>query len=105
MQVSRPGAWQPGQSGNPRGRVRDSVREELRRLAKKKRPDGSTNVHAVASKAWELAADGSIKAIVFVTEQIDGKVPTPVEHTGADGAPISVTFTVQPSPAAETPEG
>lgn len=94
-------AWRKGETGNPRGRPRESVREELRRLARKKRPDGTTNVTAVASKAWELAAAGSIKAIVFVTEQIDGKVPMPLEHTGPEGAPISVTFTVQPAPSAE----
>lgn len=91
--MSRPGAWKQGQTGNPKGRPRHSVRAELHRMASKKRPDGSTNVKAVAAKAWDLAANGSLGAIVFVTEQLDGKVPSAVELTGADGGPV--VFTIQ----------
>lgn len=70
--------WVKGQSGNPKGKVRHSVREELRRQASKKRADGSTNVQAVARTAWTLAANGSLGAIQFVTEQLDGKLPQEV---------------------------
>lgn len=42
----------------------------------------------VADKAWELAMNGNMDAIKFLTARISGNVPNKTELTGADGGPI-----------------
>jgi hypothetical protein len=98
-QVSRPGAWEAGQSGNPKGRPRHSIRAHLRRIAAKKRPDGETNAAAVARTAYELALAGSLGAIVYLTDQLDGKPAGTIEVTGSDGGPIR--FAIVPPPGVD----
>jgi hypothetical protein len=50
----------------------------------------------VWAKALELALAGEPEMIKFVTERLAGKVPQAMEHTGADGAPITVAWPPPP---------
>lgn len=66
--------WQPGQSGNPRGRPKgiltDSIRFELDRFA----DETYTNREAITMKLVAMARGGDIEAIKIVLDRIDGKV-------------------------------
>lgn len=82
MEIAKPWLWKKGQSGNPHGRPRHSIREHIRRSASLKGEDGKTNAKAVADWAWLLARTGDLDAIKFVTEQLDGKAPAIVQVDG-----------------------
>lgn len=84
--------FETGQSGNPRGRPpKDrALADLLRRELRKKGPDGRTNNAAVVDGLIALARNGSVEAIKVVFDRVDGKLPTPVEHTGAEGGPLEV---------------
>jgi len=74
----------PGQSGNPGGRPRGSVKissayeRSLARLVPGD-PEGRTYAQFIADKNVELAAQGNIAAIKEVTDRVEGKVPRTVE--------------------------
>lgn len=75
--------WVKGQSGNPKGNVgKHSIRGALRKLAAKKRPDGTTNADEVARLGMNHALGGDLEAIKWVTDQTDGKLPQLVEQSG-----------------------
>ena len=71
------GRWKG--SGNPKGRPRkdkcmsDILREFGERMSKKQ-PD-CTILDLVAKKTYELAIGGNMRAIEFIVERLDGKVP------------------------------
>ena len=72
--------WVKGQSGNPGGKVRSSVRQEIRRMAAlQKGSTGPVRAVALATLIWDRALSGEDMDMArWVTEQVDGKLPTPV---------------------------
>jgi hypothetical protein len=87
--------WVKGRSGNPNGAPpRDQqLSRAISTLLRKKDPEtGQTNKALIAQALVSRAIRGDIEAIRTVLERVDGKVPTPVEHSGRDGAPIGLTF-------------
>ncbi len=76
--------FMPGQSGNPGGRPKGSVKLSTcyeRSLARPYPDDaqGRTYAQVIADKAVELAAAGDIAAIKEVTDRTEGKAPQKVE--------------------------
>jgi len=59
--------WKPGQSGNPRGRPKNSVTTLLRETPIEDR-------RAIATKLVELAKNGDLKAIDMFVDRTDGKI-------------------------------
>jgi hypothetical protein len=76
--------FMPGQSGNPGGRPKGTVKLSTcyeRSLARPypDDPEGRTYAQVIADKAVELAAKGDIPAIKEVTDRTEGKAPQRVE--------------------------
>jgi hypothetical protein len=88
-------AWRKGQSGNPNGRPpgsRSSIREELRRLAAEKDANGHTNATRVAEVAWKAAIAGDLEAVKWITDQIEGKLPTPEPVPSTTGRTLRIVL-------------
>ncbi|KKM85518.1 hypothetical protein LCGC14_1288250 [marine sediment metagenome] len=66
--------WQPGQSGNPNGRPKNSVTTLL------KNQDAKTT-QEICDKLIELAKEGDLPAIKEYLDRTDGKVTQPTDHT------------------------
>jgi Family of unknown function (DUF5681) len=88
--MPRPWQWQKGVSGNPRGRppsgtaLTDLLRHQLAQTADAK--GKKTRAEAIAAVLIELALAGDINAIKLLIERVDGRLPNPVELSGAGGA-------------------
>jgi Family of unknown function (DUF5681) len=83
--------WVKGQSGNARGRppVRHALAPVLRRLLRTTEPTaGLTYGHLIVQALVQAAIAGNVEAIKTILERTDGKMPTPVEHSGRDGGPV-----------------
>lgn len=83
--------WKPGQSGNPSGysakrRIADRLCEILSRKAK----DGGTVEQQMCEAQVIEALNGSVQHFTAIADRVDGKPRISIEHTGADGGPISV---------------
>ena len=71
------GRWKG--SGNPNGRPKkklciSDILRELGERSSKKHPD-STLLELVAKTSYEMAISGNMRAIEFITERLEGKVP------------------------------
>jgi hypothetical protein len=76
--------WKPGQSGNPRGRPQTFTKALYRVLRSVKDPQGRSQLAYDVMKAQVQAAlDGDTNAARFVTETLQGKPTSAVEHSGA----------------------
>src|SRR5262245_28732217 len=65
--------FQPGQSGNPAGRPRDTVTPHLRELVRTPGKDGVTYGELVAQTLLARAVDGDVQAIREVFDRLEGK--------------------------------
>ena len=66
--------WQPGQSGNPNGRPKNSETTLLKNKSHKDKRE-------IADKLTNLAKDGDLKAIDMFIDRTDGKVIQQTDHT------------------------
>lgn len=74
--------WKPGQSGNPKGRPPDLLREAtLQRIG----------VGRLAEIIAERLQAGDGRILVAVLDRLWPKPPSAVEVSGPDGAPIDVS--------------
>jgi hypothetical protein len=86
--------FQPGQSGNPRGRPRKhhSVTEALEKYVNTKdKLSGKQRREVLAAELWRIATRGEddkakLQAIKYIYDRIDGRPRESVELTGADMA-------------------
>lgn len=88
------GGWQPGQSGNPKGRPRkeesltDLLRDEALLEDVKDGEGYVTRKQALSKKLWSMALGGDMCAIRYVYDRIDGKPEQYQNHdlemSGAD---------------------
>jgi hypothetical protein len=89
--------WQPGQSGNPKGRPPKliSITSYLKEhLAEVDEATGKNYAELVALKLIELAIGGDLEAIREILNRVDGKV---IEKHEIDGQ-IPVTLIFSPAP-------
>ena len=79
--------FQPGQSGNPNGRVKDKPFREALILAIKD-AESKENSHRalrrVAERLLDEAAAGNVQAIKEIADRLDGKVPQGIENGDPD---------------------
>ena len=89
--------FKKGQSGNPAGSPPkdESIAALVRELGKRRKQikiSGKKKMvplmEAVIYKMYDRALSGDVAAVRYLSERRDGKVPTPLEHTGADGSPL-----------------
>jgi hypothetical protein len=111
--VSRPGTFQPGVSGNPKGRPKTRVLSERLRAAASKtiEVDGKPTAGSIvaARLAWDAITKGRLRfpddaedtvlsfdqwlvLMKFVYGQTEGVPPAAVEVSGTDGGPIVITI-------------
>lgn len=85
--------WRKGQSGNPGGRPKKRlITDQLEKLLKQRDPKtGKPNAELVAAGLIKMLAQG--KNAKELLDRIEGPVPQVQEHTGAGGAPLTITFT------------
>jgi len=82
---SHPHRFQPGQSGNPKGRPRNAkgVKELLAKIGREK-VDGKngkrkTRFEEVLRQVYSAAEDGEAWAVQFIADRTEGKVPQAVQ--------------------------
>jgi hypothetical protein len=91
--------FQPGQSGNPKGRPKSkTISEALRELLEKEGNEGKLLVDQIAEILLEKAKFGDLSAIKEVADRTEGKPRQQHQHSGPDGAaiPISIITPVKP---------
>lgn len=81
-------AWQPGQSGNPKGgsasRTIEKVFDEfLLEVAKSKDGTEKQRLRSILEGQWLAAVKGSTPAANFFVERVAGKAKERVEHSGS----------------------
>ena len=85
--MSKPGTWQPGQSGNPNGRPKlglaltDVLREHMEAS-----DEGDTvpRKQRLAEKLYELAMAGNVSAVEYIANRLDGKPTVALSLSCAD---------------------
>ena len=88
---SKPGTWQPGQSGNPNGRPKrglaltDVLREHMDASAE---GDGVPRKQRVAEKLYELAMAGNVHALEYIGNRLDGKPTVALSLAGGEDSPL-----------------
>ena len=102
---SKPGTWQPGQSGNPAGRPRkglaltDVLREHMELS-----DEGDTvpRKQRLAEKLYELAMAGNVSAVEYIVNRLDGK-PTQAIALVDGGNPLHHRVNVRSTPRIAPP--
>jgi hypothetical protein len=87
--------WVKGQSGNPKGRERQTpLTDELRKQIRQKTVNGkTTHLAMIVAEAIERAEVGDMSAMRLVWEYLEGKPVQPV--AGPDGSgPVEFTITI-----------
>lgn len=74
--------WQPGQSGNPKGRPKGvTLSESLRRVLAEEVPgkSGATYAEAIARALCKQAAKGNVLAAKEIADRTEGKPKTAID--------------------------
>lgn len=103
------GRFVPGQSGNPNGRPRGVVRPLLREIVSEAHSGGGSKLEAMLRRVVDLAlteqrTSEALKAAAWVTEQLDGRVPTIDTEGDDDGKRLVISFVEAPERDSERPE-
>lgn len=78
---------------NPGNRWSDKAwREAIRVSVNEEDADGIKKIRRLADKLVSAALDGDVTAIKEVGDRLDGKPAQALEHTGADGGPLAITW-------------
>jgi hypothetical protein len=90
--------FQQGQSGNPTGRPRDVISQEMRKLSVERCPrfkDERTWARAIALAMFARAIGGDVRAFSEVCDRVEGKPRQPISLSGAVevSRPVSVEDT------------
>ena len=85
--MSKPGTWQPGQSGNPAGRPRKGLAlTDVLRGHMEAYEEGDTvpRKQRLAERLYELAMADNVSAIEYIANRLDGKPTVALSLAGAD---------------------
>lgn len=94
--------WQPGQSGNPKGRPKGShtsIRGMIRAMLDQPYSnwtdaDGKplTHAQAISQTIYRVAVEeGDVQAMKLVVESVDGRMPLTIQHRTDDPKEMDVT--------------
>ena len=86
--------WKPGQSGNPNGRPKGNIVDELLKALHEELDTEKGKVkigRAVAQKLLQAALKGDLRATNQILDFTESKPKQSVEHSGPDGQPIAVS--------------
>jgi hypothetical protein len=83
--------WKPGQSGNPGGRPKARLIDQV--LEEKLLSKDSKLAAAIAQKLLDRANRGDLKAIQLIAERTQGKPKRQMELSGPDGGPLNIHMT------------
>lgn len=84
--------FQPGQSGNPGGGVKEKLwRKSLDRAIAQ---DDGVRLRAAAEKLLDLAAGGEMWACRELGDRLDGKAAQQLIHSGDSENPVVINATV-----------
>lgn len=89
--------FQPGQSGNPKGRAKDKPFRDALILAIKEAEASESSTRAlrrVAERLLDEAASGNVQAIKEIADRLDGKVPQGIIGGDEDDPAVSVNAAV-----------
>lgn len=84
--------FMPGQSGNPSGRPKKRLIDEI--LAELLEANGSVGAAKLASVLIQKAEEGDVRAAQLIAERTQGKPNQKVELTGANGGPIDAKIEI-----------
>ena len=95
--------FQPGQSGNPKGRPKKEdawkhIFSDLLALEDVSMPDGTkiTRKHAIAIRMIQEALKGRVEAANFIGKYTESPKPTPISPVDPDGNPLTgAVFTIK----------
>lgn len=87
--------FKPGQSGNPGGRPKKKLIDEV--LAELLGAKNSADAKRIAKALIRNAASGDSKAAKLIAERTQGKPLQKVEVTGNDGGPVSLVINFKKS--------
>lgn len=82
--------FQPGQSGNPEGGVKQ--KRFYAALDRAIAQDDGKRLREAAEQLLSLASAGEKWAVEMLADRLDGKPKQQTELTGADGSPFTVTW-------------
>jgi hypothetical protein len=95
-------------SGCPKHSIRQAVQYFSRKTAKDINELGKQNEptmsQIVAVVAWKQGAKGNVKAIEFLTNNVDGKLPQETQLTGKDGEALQAPVIYLPANGRENNE-
>jgi hypothetical protein len=80
--------WQPGQSGNPGGRPKKRVLDEV--LIELLEKDGGKEASEIALTVLRKAKDGDLRACQFIAERTQGRPPQALQISGEDGGVLEI---------------
>ena len=89
--MSKPGTWQPGQSGNPAGRPKKGLAlTDVLRQHMDASDEGYTvpRKQRLAEKLYELAMTGNVSAIEYIGNRLDGKPTVAVSLAAGEDSPL-----------------
>lgn len=82
--------FKPGESGNPKGRPKGtSIQAIIRRIVSENEGEIA---EALVKTAIKNALKGDYRFWKEILERVDGKVPEALEHSGADGVPLTLVI-------------
>lgn len=84
-------AFQPGQSGNPKGRRQEKPFADALRMELLAAGEDHKALRLVARKLIQCAQDGDGWAVKELLDRTDGKVPQGIIGGGEDDAPFLVS--------------
>ena len=76
--------FKPGQSGNPGGRPRNLVTNQLRELLTEDKAQD------ILEKLIQMAQAGNLQAAQYIIDRLDGKPIQALEHSGPEGKPMLI---------------
>lgn len=86
--------WKKGQSGNPAGpkpgRSARLITDYILDILAEEGRDGRSNSELIAARVIRDAIAGKPHALTHIADRTEGKAPSRVELTGADGGPVLV---------------
>lgn len=96
--------WQPGQSGNPKGRPPSPTRD-LKRILRSREPNSGLRYSRLFAKALvDAALAGDVNAMRVILDRVDGPVAQKLDLTAVVAPVIQLALPVSEAPELPGPQ-